>query len=161
MDRYFEKISYEQFKKEVKDDKNLYEEYKLPKRSTKYSAGYDFYAIQDFTINPGEIKKIPTGYRAKFMNDEVLFIIIRSSMGFKYNIRLTNQVGVIDADYFSNPENNGHIYVALKNEGDKVLNIKKGEAYVQGIFMKYLTCGDEVNNERMGWSANPNRKEEN
>ncbi len=160
MDRYFEKISLEQFKKEIKNDENLYLEYKLPKRSTEFSAGYDFYAIFDIEINPGETVKIPTGYRAKFMNDEVLFLIIRSSMGFKYNVRMTNQVGVIDADYFNNSENNGHIYVSLKNEGEKKVIIKKGDAYVQGIFIKYLTCGEKVMEKRNGWSANPIRKEE-
>ncbi len=161
MDRYFEKISFEQFKKEIKDDINLYEEYKLPKRSTKYSAGYDFYAIEDFEIAPGEIKKVPTGYRAKYLNDEVLMIFVRSSMGFKYNVRLTNQVGIIDADYYDNPETHGHMYVSLQNEGDKVFKVKKGEAYAQGVFVKYLTCGEEIEDERTGWSGNPNRKEEN
>ena len=161
MERYFEKISFEQFKKEIKENKELYEEYKLPKRSTKYSAGYDFYALEDLEIAPGEIKKIPTGYRAKFKNDEVLMIFVRSSMGFKYNVRLTNQVGIIDADYFDNKETNGHMYVSLQNEGNKVYKIKKGEAYAQGLFLKYLTCGEEVLNEREGWTGSPLRKEDN
>ena len=104
MERYFEKISFEQFKKEIKDDKKLYEEYKLPERNTKYSAGYDFFAIEDIEIAPHEIKKIPTGYRAKYLNDEVLLIVLRSSIGFKYNVRMTNQIGVIDADYYDNLE---------------------------------------------------------
>ncbi len=161
MDRYFEKISFEQFQKEIKDDKDLYEDYMLPKRSTKYSAGYDFYAIEDFTLEPGERKKIPTGYRAKFLNDEVLMVFVRSSMGFKYNVRMTNQVGIIDADYYDNKETNGHMYVSLQNEGDSVFKIKKGVAYAQGIFIKYLTCGDNVDNIRSGWTGNPNRKEDN
>ena len=114
MERYFEKISFEQFKKEIKDDKKLYEEYILPRRSTEFSAGYDFFAIEDIELKPGEIKKIPTGYRAKFMGDEVLLLVIRSSLGFKYNVRLTNQVGVIDADYYNNEETHGHMYVAKK-----------------------------------------------
>ena len=52
--RKFEKISYEQFTKDIKKNKKLYTEYKLPKRSTKTSAGYDFFAIEDFTIKPNE-----------------------------------------------------------------------------------------------------------
>ncbi len=161
MDRYFQKISFEQFKKEIKDDKELYDEYELPRRSTKYSAGYDFFALEDFEINPGEIKKIPTGYRSKFKSDEVLMIFVRSSMGFKYNVRLTNQVGIIDADYFDNDETKGHMYVSLQNEGDKVFKVKKGEAYAQGIFLKYLTCGEEVEKERKSWTGSPLRKEDN
>ncbi len=59
-------------------------------------------------------------------------------MGFKYNIRLCNQVGVIDADYYNNPDNEGHIFVKIQNEGDKEVTIKKGDAIAQGIFMKFL-----------------------
>lgn len=155
MGRYFEKISFEQFKKDIKDDKKLYEEYKLPKRSTKNSAGYDFYAVEDFVIKPGEIKRIPTGYRAKFNEDEVLLIVVRSSTGFKYNVRMTNQVGVIDSDFYGSIQNNGHMLVSLQNHGDKDYVVKKGEAYCQGIFMKYLTVDDEekIETERVGWSS--------
>lgn len=160
MERYFEKISFKQFKKDVKDDKKLYEEYKLPVRKTKHSAGYDFLAIEEFEIAPGEIKKIPTGYKAKFPGDEMLVIIVRSSMGFKYNVRATNQVGIIDSDFYNNKDNEGHFYVSLQNEGDKMFKVKKGEAYAQGIFLKYLTCGDEVATERQGGLGSTNRKEE-
>ncbi len=161
MERYFEKISFEKFKKDIKDDKKLYEEYVLPERKTKYSAGYDFLAIEDFSIKPGEIKKIPTGYKANFGKDEMLMIIVRSSMGFKYNIRMTNQVGIIESDYYNNIDNEGHMYVSLQNEGDKEYIVKKGEAYAQGIFTKFLICdNDRVENIRKGGIGSTNRKEE-
>ncbi len=160
MERYFEKISFKQFKNDIKDDKKLYEAYKLPERKTKNSAGYDFIAMEDFEIKPGEIKKIPTGYKAKFMDDEILLIVVRSSMGFKYNIRLTNQIGIIDADFYNNKENEGHMYVSLQNEGKETYIVKKGESYAQGIFIKYLTCGEEIDKKRDSWSGNPNRKKE-
>ncbi len=155
MGRFFEKISFEQFKRDICDDKKLYDEYVLPRRLTNKSAGYDFLAINDFVIKPGEIKKIPTGYRAKFGDDEVLLLLVRSSMGFKYNVRMTNQVGVIDSDFYNNEKNDGHMFVSLQNHGDKEYVVKKGEAYCQGIFMKYLTVDDEEQNdrERTGWSA--------
>ena len=159
MERYFEKISFEEFKKDIKDDLKLYEEYVLPIRKTKYSAGYDFIAIEDFVIKPGEIKKIATGYKAKFLEDEMLMIFVRSSMGFKYNIRMTNQVGIIESDYYNNESNEGHIYVSLQNEGSKEFSVKKGDAYAQGIFVKFLTCGDEVNNTRTGGIGSTNKKE--
>jgi len=160
MDRYFEKISYKQFQEDINVDGNLYDEYKLPERKTKCSAGYDFIAIEDFEIKPGEIKKIATGYKANMMSDEVLMICVRSSMGFKYNIRLCNQVGIIDKDYYNNPDNEGHIFIKLQNEGDKTFVVNKGEAYAQGIFMKYLTCNDQVENTRTGGLGSTNRKEE-
>lgn len=147
--RYFEKVSFKQFSKDIKDDKNLYDEYELPRRATKSSCGYDFYAIEDVVLHPGEIKKIPTGYKAKFNEDEMLMLVVRSSMGFKYNVRMCNQVGIIDQDYYNNSDNEGHMWVALQNEGNIDYEVKKGTAYCQGIFVKYLTCGEEVNDERI------------
>lgn len=159
MKRFFEKVSFREFKKNISDDKELYNEYSLPRRATKNSAGYDFFAVQDYVIKPGEIVKIPTGYKAKFNEQEALLIIVRSSMGFKYNVRMCNQVGLIESDYYDNPSNEGHIYVALQNEGDKEYIIKKGDAYCQGIFINFLTCDDEVNVTRLGGIGSTNKEE--
>ena len=144
--RGFEKISFEQFKKDIADDIKLYEEYLLPSRETKCAAGYDFHAIYDYTLKPGEIKKIPTGIKSYMEDSDVLLIIDRSSMGFKYNVRLCNQVGVIDADYYNNKDNEGHMWIRIQNEGDKDYVVKKGEGICQGIFVKYLTTDNEIEN---------------
>lgn len=157
--RRFEKISFSQFKKDICVDKELYDNYKMPVRKTKASAGYDFLAINDFEIKPGEIKKIPTGIKAYFEEDETLMLFVRSSMGFKWNVRMCNQVGIIDADFYNNSDNEGHMWFALQNHGDKVFKVKAGESFGQGLFMKYLTCGDEVENERTGWSGRPEEGE--
>ena len=141
--RHFEKISFEQFKKDVADNKELYETYNLPKRETKYAAGYDFYALFDFTLKPGEIKKIPTGVKVDMEGDEVLLLVDRSSQGFKYNVRFCNQVGVIDKDYYNNPNNEGHMWIRIQNEGDKDYVVKLGDGICQGMFMKYLTVDNE------------------
>lgn len=159
MERYFEKISFEEFKKSIKDDLELYNNYLLPERKTMYSAGYDFIAISDIILKPNEIVKIPTGYKAKFNNDEMLMIVIRSSLGFKYNIRMCNQVGIVESDYYNNESNEGHMFVALQNEGKETVIIKKGDAYAQGIFTKFLTCGDKNNNIRTGGIGSTNRIE--
>lgn len=143
MKRYFEKISFKQFKKDITDDIDLYESYKIPNRGTKYAAGYDFFALEDFQINPGEIKKIPTGIKSNMQDDEVLLLIVRSSMGFKYNVRLCNQVGVIDKDYYNNSDNEGHIFIKLQNEGNEVYSVNKNDRICQGIFMNYLLVDDE------------------
>ena len=157
--RALEKISFEQFKKDIKDDRHLYDAYRMPSRKTKASVGYDFYAIEAFELQPGEIKKIPTGIKAKFPEDEAFLLLVRSSMGFKYNVRLCNQVGLIDSDFYNNAENEGHMWFALQNEGDKVFKIEAGEAFGQGVFIKYYTCGEEVENTREGWSGNPVKEE--
>lgn len=152
MQRYFEKISYDQFKKDISDNKELYDSYNIPKRKTKYAAGYDIFLIEDLVINPNEIIKIPTGIKATMLEDEVLFLIIRSGMGFKYNIRLCNQVGIIDKDYYNNLNNEGHIFLKIQNEGKNKVEIKKGESICQGIFMKYLKVDNEIEDfiERKG-----------
>lgn len=155
--RYFEKISFDEFSKDISDDRDLYDKYELPKRATRNSCGYDFYAIEDVVLHPGEIMKIPTGYKAKFNEDEMLMLVVRSSMGFKYNVRMCNQVGIIDSDYYNNSVNEGHMWVSLQNEGDKDFKIEKGTAYCQGIFVKYLTCGDEVDIDRESGIGSTNK----
>ena len=145
--RDFEKISFKQFSKDVKDDKELYRNYKLPSRNSNKAAGYDFYLIEDIEMKPGDIVKISTGIKAHFEEDEVLMIFVRSSTGFKYNIRLVNQVGIIDADYYNNRDNEGHIFIKLQNEGDKTVSFKKGDHLAQGVLLKYfLTDSDDNNN---------------
>ncbi len=137
--RDFEKISFEQFQKDICNDKELYDNYKLPVRDSIATAGYDFILINDLEIMPNQIIKIPTGVKSYFENDEVLLLVVRSSTGFKYNIRLVNQVGIIDADYYNNKDNEGHIFIKIQNEGNETVKFKAGDAIAQGIFIKYLT----------------------
>ena len=160
MPRIFEKISFEQFSKDISDDIKLYESYNLPKRSTKHSAGYDFESIIDFTLKPGEIKKIPLGIKSDMNTGEVLFLIVRSSQGFKYNVRMCNQVGVIDKDYYNNPDNEGHMWIKLENHGDKDYVVGKGDKIIQGIFMPFLTVDNEENieNVRTGGTGSTDKK---
>ena len=141
--RHFEKISFEQFSKDVENSRELYDSYNLPVRKTKLSAGYDFESLFDFTLKPGEIIKLPLGIKVCMNDDEVFMLYVRGSQGFKHNVRSCNQVGVIDADYYNNETNEGHMFVRLQNHGDKDYVIKKGDAICQGIFMKYLTVDDE------------------
>ena len=145
--RDFEKISFNQFMKDIKNDEELYNSIKIPQRDSDSTAGYDIYLLNDIKLEPNEILKIPTGLKSFFEKDEVLLLVVRSSMGFKYNIRLCNQVGVIDADYYDNKDNEGHIWLKIQNEGNTCVKISKGEAIAQGIFFKYLTTrSDETLN---------------
>ncbi len=146
--RKFEKIAFEQFKKDISDDKELYDSYSLPKRETKYAAAYDFYALFDYTLKPGEIKKIPTGLKVCMEPDDALLLLDRSSMGFKWNVRMCNQVGVIDSDYYNNSDNGGHMWIRIQNEGDKDYVVKKGEGMCQAMFIKYLKTDDDVVNDK-------------
>ena len=158
--RKFEKISKSEFLKDVPDAN--YDDIILPKRSTLNSAGYDFYSVISFTLSPGERRVIPTGIKVSMNSNEFLSIYIRSSLGFKWNIRMCNQVGIIDADYYNNSENEGHIFVCLMNEGNKVLEIKKGDRIVQGIFMPFLiTDDDKTTDIRMGGIGSTNEGDDN
>lgn len=123
---------------------------KLPTRATASSAGYDFYAQDSAVIESGEVRKIPTGVKAYMLPDEVLKIYPRSSVAIKRNLALANGVAVIDADFAGNPENDGHIIIALKNTGKEPQTIYKGDRIAQGIFQKYLDCGDAPDKERIG-----------
>ena len=158
--RKFERISEKEFLKDVSNGN--YEDILLPKRSTKNSAGYDFYSLYDITIKPNEIVKIPTGIKVCMNENEFLGIFIRSSLGFKYNIRMCNQVGIIDTDYYNNKDNEGHIFVCLQNDGDKDFVIRKGDRFVQGIFMPFLiTDDDSTTSRRIGGIGSTNKGEDN
>ena len=155
MGRGFEKISKAEWNKAMPEE--LYENIILPKRSTQNSAGYDFYVPYDLVIKPSEEVVIKTGIKSYMNSGEVLLIFVRSSLGFKYNIRLKNQVGVIDADYYNNSSNEGHIMVALKNEGTKELVINSGDRLVQGVFINYLISDDDsASGSRVGGIGSTN-----
>ena len=160
--RKFEKISFEQFKKDVCDDIELYESIVLPKRSTKLSAAYDIRSANDGIIHPGETCVFTTGLKVSMNEDEVLYLYSRSSMGYKYDVSLSNSVGVIDSDFYNNKDNEGHFRVKLINHGDKDFEVKVGDRIAQGVFMKYLVVDEEeeIINEREGGLGSTNKEGE-
>ncbi|MDE5830836.1 MAG: hypothetical protein K2H53_04140, partial [Clostridia bacterium] len=115
----------------------------VPKRETFHAAGYDFFAVYDYTVKPGEIAMIPTGIKVIMEADDVLILCDRGSMGFKYNVRFVNQIGVVDADYYGNVKNEGHLWIKIQNEGDIDYVVKKGDRMCQGIFLKYMLTDDD------------------
>ena len=96
-------------------------------------------------------------------DDEVFNLYSRSSLGYKYDVCLVNSVGVIDADYYNNEDNEGHFKLKLINHGSKDFEVKFGDRIAQGIFMKYLTVDDEeeIKNKRKGGIGSTNKKEGN
>lgn len=137
-----------------------YDEIILPRRGTSGSAGYDFYSPVDFTLAPGEFIKIPTGIRARINDGWVLAIFPRSGQGFKFRLQLYNTVGVIDADYFG-AANEGHIHIKIvnANEEGKILSVKQGEAFAQGIFLPFgITVDDDASEIRTGGFGSTDRR---
>ena len=104
--------------------------------------------LPDMTSVPGRMVMVPTGVKAYMQEDEFLGVHIRSSMAIKKGIRLVNNVGIIDADYYNNPDNEGHIMLALVNTGLEPMVLQKGERVAQGIFYKYLTTDDDKETEK-------------
>lgn len=110
----------------------------LPQRKTAYSAGYDLEAAEDTILIPSTVTLVPTGLKAYMPSDEYLGVHIRSGLSIRNKVSLINGQGIIDADYFNNADNEGHIIVAIYNHGKKQVEIKKGDRIAQGIFYEYL-----------------------
>ena len=134
-------------------------EIQLPTRGDNRSAGYDFYLPCNVVLQPGERKLIFTDVKAYMNPDEVLMLYVRSSIGVKKGIVLSNGTGIIDCSYFSNPGNDGNIGLALFNTSDKEVVLEAGERIAQGIFMKYLVADDDavLNAQRVGGFGSTNK----
>ncbi|MDD6202972.1 MAG: deoxyuridine 5'-triphosphate nucleotidohydrolase [Lachnospiraceae bacterium] len=157
----FYKVSFDEFKSGIEGELSqvseseiisMYEMLQLPKRATRGSAGYDFFAPFTFTLKPGETIKIPTGIRVKMEEDWVLQLFPRSGLGFKYRLQLNNTVGIIDSDYYYS-DNEGHIFAKITNDSNegKELKVEKGSGFMQGIFLQYgITLDDDCEGIRNG-----------
>lgn len=155
---YFNKVSYEQFAKDINPDgeleedkvREIYDKIPIPKRATTGSAGYDFKAPYSFTLEPGESIKFPTGINAKINDGWFLACFPRSGLGFKYQVRLANTVGVIDSDYILS-DNEGHIFAKLVNGGNEPVEINAGDGFMQGIFIPFgISYDDDATATRNG-----------
>ena len=134
----------------------------LPIRKTKGAAGYDIEAAEDITIEPFKPGMNPTlvktGLKAYMPEDEYLMLCNRSSNPKKKGLILANSVGIVDKDYYENPDNDGHIMFAFFNVKDVDVEIKKGDAIGQGIFKQYLVTDDDVaEGERLGGFGSTNK----
>lgn len=123
----------------------------LPKRQTVMSAGYDIESAETVIIGAGETVLVPTGLKVCMPSDEFLAIYPRSSLATKFGVVLANTVGIIDADYINNEDNEGHIMVPLKNTSDVDFVVKKGDRIAQAIFQPYsITNNDKTTKMRSG-----------
>ena len=162
-------------------------EINMPIRKTAKSAGYDFEVVEDTLIEPYSHLKlilendihyepisleeiaaatkrtkakptlVPTGMKCQLADDEYLELSIRSSGPLKHWLMLANSVGIIDADYYNNPDNEGHIYFQVINLSPAPIQLKKGDIIGQGIIHKYITTEDDcANGERKGGFGSTN-----
>ncbi len=131
----------------------------LPIRGDSGSAGYDFFANETVTLEPGAKHLFWTDVKAYMQIDELLEVHIRSSLGVKYLLVLANGTGIIDSSYYGNPGNDGNIGICLVNRGTQPVLIDQGERIAQGIFKKYLIADDDqvLHQEREGGFGSSNR----
>ena len=153
----------------------------LPVRKTAQSAGYDFVVAEDIIIPPyselvesmnehrpvflasleaaaaaikeagAKIPLVSTGMKCQLDPGTFLQLSVRSSSPLKYWLMLANGVGIIDADYYNNPDNEGEIFLQIYNLSPFNIQIKEGEAIGQGIILPYGVTEDDVSTgERTG-----------
>lgn len=87
---------------------------------------------------------VPTGLKCKLETNTYLELSVRSSTPLKSWLILANGVGVIDADYYDNSDNEGHIFLQLINLAPFDIKIKKGEYIGQAIIKPYLTVENDI-----------------
>ena len=87
---------------------------------------------------------VPTGVKCEMPEDMYLELSVRSSCPLKHWLILANGVGIIDADYYNNPDNEGHIFFQIINLSPFDIMLKKGDAIGQGIFKKYYLTDDDM-----------------
>ncbi len=121
----------------------IYPDTQLPVRADSASAGYDFFSPVDITLLPMQKTILATNVKAYMLEDEVLKLYPRSSMGIKKGLMLSNTVGIIDSSYYGNESNDGNIGLPLLNTSGKAIEIKRGERVCQGIFVKYLVADED------------------
>ena len=167
---HFEKVKFEAFERDMMqyrpinfmggEAKEAYDKIKLPERKTKYSAGYDICSPIDISIPSGQRRVIPTGIKVVFEEDEMetwhLQMFVRSSVGIKDGVVLTNGTGVIDSDYqFGN--NDGDMMLALLNTSEKLVKYKAGDRICQAVFMIHgITSNDKASGNRTGGIGSTN-----
>ena len=117
---------------------------RLPLHGSPESAGYDLFCPEDITVYCGQTVLVKTGIKAYMQHGEVLKIYPRSSYGIKKGMELANTVGIIDKDYYNNPDNEGNIIVGIRNAGPIPFTIKKGERFAQAIFEAFLEADKET-----------------
>ena len=130
---------------------SAYPNAKLPFRATEHSAGYDFCASDWVCVRPHSISLIPTGIKCQLEPEYYLQLALRSSTPKKKGLMLANGIGIIDADYYNNQDNEGHIMFQVYNFTDSIVEVEEGERIGQGTILKYfITDDDNASGTRSG-----------
>lgn len=118
--------------------KRLHSDVTLPAYQTSESAGFDLAASEDVTIQPSEVKLIPTGLVIEVPHGHFLGVFARSSTPLKRGLMVANGVGVVDPDY-SGPQD--EVKIEVVNFTQTPVEVKKGDRIAQGIFIPCRQVG--------------------
>ena len=121
----------------------------------RWGRGGHTYTLTEMANLSKELKTkptlVPTGIKCELDSNTYLELSVRSSCPLKYWLILANGVGIIDADYYNNPDNEGHIYFQMINLSPFDIQLHKGDVIGQGIIKPYLTTEDDsASGERLG-----------
>ena len=111
----------------------------MPRRMTKNSCGYDFYAPETLIMGPGKWYTIDTGvnfdgtesprFDGAICRDWFMIIAPRSSYGVKYGLKIKNTIGIIDMDYRDT--------IKATISVDVPFTLEKGQRFMQGIIIPF------------------------
>ena len=124
----------------VKDLRNAYDNFEDATKNMPYDLSMTADIIKQYKR---KITLVPTGVKARMPEDYYLQLSVRSSLSLKHWLVLGNGVGIIDADYYNNPDNEGHIYFQLINLLPFDIILKKGDCIGEGIFIPYGIVNDD------------------
>ncbi|WP_210498230.1 dUTP diphosphatase [Vibrio crassostreae] len=126
------------------DMKPLVDGFLEPEQGTERSAAIDLKAQYDFEIRSDKKNLVKLGFAAAIPKGYCALLMPRSGQGSKAGVHLTNTIGLIDDDYRDEWMASVHLDQFKDNigdaeilkEGTKVLKVKKGERFIQCLFVK-------------------------
>ena len=114
------------------DIKKLHEDAVIPTYGTEGAAGFDFYSVDDYVVDPGKTVIVKTGLAGAVPVGYYLAVVPRSGVSAKTGIRIANSPGTVDADY------RGEVGVIVTNTSNDTFTIDKGYRIAQGIILPYF-----------------------
>lgn len=128
----------------------------------------DFYSFTNpFTLDEmaeltkslkSKVTLVSTGMKCHLNPGQYLELSVRSSTPLKHWIICGNSVGIIDADYCDNPDNEGEIFFQLINLSPFAIKLNRGDKIGQGIIKTYgVTDDDSATGERLGGFGSTNK----
>lgn len=103
-----------------------------PSYANDKAAGLDVRSNTDVIIHSGQVVDIETKLAMQIPKGHFGMLVARSGLAFKHQIKLINDIGIIDEDYRND------IGVRLVNEGKDSYEIKAGDRIAQLLIIPYI-----------------------